>query len=190
MRREERSLSRSRVRTCSLGECFDRLEFLADERRYWGNNKATQKKFERDVFVKGDLYYRTGDALRRTPDGRWFFQDRLGDTFRWKSENVSTAEVAEVIGKFPGVVEANVYGVLVPGTSPFFVRCYLAHTCRTRRARWMRHRLHPLCRSPDHAFRSGESIPLRQVPRPLSGASPEIRGSCVPSPPSCSDPDA
>lgn len=87
-----------------------------DGHRYWGNNQATQKKFERDVFAKGDLYYRTGDALRRTSDGRWFFQDRLGDTFRWKSENVSTAEVAEVIGKFPGVVEANVYGVLVPGT--------------------------------------------------------------------------
>ncbi|KAF1809093.1 acetyl-CoA synthetase-like protein [Eremomyces bilateralis CBS 781.70] len=82
---------------------------------YWGNSKATQKKFERDLFVKGDLYYRTGDALRRTTDGRWFFMDRLGDTFRWKSENVSTAEVAEVIGKFPGIVEANVYGVLVSG---------------------------------------------------------------------------
>lgn len=41
--------------------------------------------------------------------------DRLGDTFRWKSENVSTAEVAEALGSFPGVSEANVYGVEVPG---------------------------------------------------------------------------
>jgi acyl-CoA synthetase (AMP-forming)/AMP-acid ligase II len=81
---------------------------------YWNNPEATQKRFERDVFKKGDLYYRTGDALRRDRDGRWFFMDRLGDTFRWKSENVSTAEVAEVLGRFPGVVEANVYGVEVP----------------------------------------------------------------------------
>ena len=82
---------------------------------YWRNPEATEKKFERNVFKKGDLFYRTGDALRRTPDGRWFFLDRLGDTFRWKSENVSTAEVAECLGNFPGVVEANVYGVEVPG---------------------------------------------------------------------------
>lgn len=81
---------------------------------YWRNEAATGKKFLRDVFRKGDLFYRSGDALRRSSDGRWFFLDRLGDTFRWKSENVSTAEVAEVMGRFPGVHEANVYGVLVP----------------------------------------------------------------------------
>ncbi|KAJ5925300.1 hypothetical protein N7454_007939 [Penicillium verhagenii] len=81
---------------------------------YWKNVSATEKKFLRDVFVKGDLYYRSGDALRRDNDGRWYFVDRLGDTFRWKSENVSTAEVAEVLGRFPGIQEANVYGVLIP----------------------------------------------------------------------------
>ena len=83
---------------------------------YRGAPEATEKKFARNVFRKGDLYYRTGDALRRTPDGRWFFQDRLGDTYRWKSENVSTAEVAQVLGQFPGILEANVYGVKVPGS--------------------------------------------------------------------------
>ncbi|CAK7242640.1 MAG: hypothetical protein STHCBS139747_004136 [Sporothrix thermara] len=82
---------------------------------YVGNPAATEKKLERDVFAKGDCFYRTGDALRRDDDGRWFFLDRLGDTFRWKGENVSTAEVSEVLGKFPGVLEANVYGVDLPG---------------------------------------------------------------------------
>lgn len=82
---------------------------------YWRSPEATAKKFVHDVFHKGDIYYRTGDALRRVPDGRWFFMDRLGDTFRWKGENVSTAEVAQVLGEFPGVIEANVYGIALPG---------------------------------------------------------------------------
>lgn len=86
-----------------------------DFRGYWDNEAATSKKIARDVFRKGDCYYRTGDALRRDSDGRWFFCDRLGDTFRWKGENVSTTEVADVLGEFPGVVEANVYGVQLPG---------------------------------------------------------------------------
>ena len=81
---------------------------------YWRSQAATDKKFCTDVFKKGDIYYRTGDALRRESDGRWHFLDRLGDTFRWKSENVSTAEVAQTIGQYPGIAEANVYGVLVP----------------------------------------------------------------------------
>ncbi|KAL2841418.1 hypothetical protein BJY01DRAFT_257023 [Aspergillus pseudoustus] len=81
---------------------------------YWENEDATNKKFLRDVFKKGDLYYRSGDALRRQDDGRWYFLDRLGDTFRWKSENVATAEVSEVLGAYPSIIEANVYGVSVP----------------------------------------------------------------------------
>ncbi|ORY58047.1 fatty-acyl-CoA synthase [Pseudomassariella vexata] len=81
---------------------------------YWKNDQATNKKFVTDVFKKGDLYYRSGDALRRSGDGHWYFMDRLGDTFRWKSENVSTAEVSEALGRFPGIAEANVYGVTVP----------------------------------------------------------------------------
>eukprot|EP01065_Artemidia_motanka_P043925 TRINITY_DN6177_c0_g2_i1.p1 TRINITY_DN6177_c0_g2~~TRINITY_DN6177_c0_g2_i1.p1 ORF type:complete len:665 (+),score=274.10 TRINITY_DN6177_c0_g2_i1:90-1997(+) len=75
---------------------------------------ATEKKILRNVFKKGDAYFRTGDLLRR--DGQYFyFVDRIGDTFRWKGENVSTMEVSEVISAFPGVLEANVYGVQVPG---------------------------------------------------------------------------
>ncbi|KAH7080860.1 fatty-acyl-CoA synthase [Paraphoma chrysanthemicola] len=81
---------------------------------YWQATAATDKKFVTNVFKKGDLYYRSGDALRRDDQGRWFFLDRLGDTFRWKAENVSTAEVALAIGQFPGIAEANVYGVQLP----------------------------------------------------------------------------
>lgn len=81
---------------------------------YWRSQAATDKKYVMDVFSKGDIYYRSGDALRRDDEGRWHFLDRLGDTFRWKSENVSTAEVALTIGQFPGIAEANVYGVLLP----------------------------------------------------------------------------
>ncbi|UQC91562.1 AMP-binding enzyme [Colletotrichum lupini] len=82
---------------------------------YFNNEDATNKKFVRDILKKGDCFYRTGDSLRRDSEGRWFFLDRLGDTYRWKGENVSTAEVSEVLGSYPGVNEAVVYGVQLPG---------------------------------------------------------------------------
>jgi len=81
---------------------------------YHNNPSATDKKILRSVLAQGDTYFRTGDLLRRDADGHWYFADRLGDTFRWKSENVSTADVAEKLGQV--VDEANVYGVL--GASP------------------------------------------------------------------------
>ncbi|KAJ5294332.1 hypothetical protein PENANT_c006G09894 [Penicillium antarcticum] len=81
---------------------------------YFGNKKATEGKIIRDVIKRGDAYFRTGDMVRWDRDGRWFFSDRLGDTFRWKSENVSTGEVSEVLGVHPEVQEANVYGVALP----------------------------------------------------------------------------
>lgn len=96
------------------GEIIVAVPNVAAFAGYYKNPEATMKKFERDVFKKGDLWYRSGDALRRAGDGRWYFMDRLGDTFRWKGENVSTAEVAEVLGMYPGIVEANVYGVALP----------------------------------------------------------------------------
>ena len=104
-----------RVPYSTGGEIIVRLGSADEFPGYWRAESATAKKLVRDVFTKGDLFYRTGDALRRTDDGFWFFLDRLGDTYRWKAENVSTAEVAECLGKFPGIAEANVYGVLVPG---------------------------------------------------------------------------
>ena len=74
-----------------------------------------QKKVLRDVFAKGDSWFRTGDLMRRDKRGYFYFVDRVGDTFRWKGENVSTTEVEEAIGRFGGIAEANVYGVAVPG---------------------------------------------------------------------------
>lgn len=81
---------------------------------YFQNSKATEGKIVRDVLKKGDAFFRTGDMVRWDKDGRWFFSDRIGDTYRWKSENVSTNEVAEVLGAHPDVHEANVYGVALP----------------------------------------------------------------------------
>jgi acyl-CoA synthetase (AMP-forming)/AMP-acid ligase II len=82
---------------------------------YYGNEKATNSKIIRDVKEKGDAYFRSGDLMRWDDEGRFWFVDRIGDTFRWKAENVSTAEVSEAVGKHPAVAEANVYGVSVPG---------------------------------------------------------------------------
>ncbi|KAK1024396.1 long-chain fatty acid transporter fat1, partial [Friedmanniomyces endolithicus] len=62
---------------------------------YLGNDAAGSSKILRDVFKKGDAYYRTGNLQRLDAEGRWWFLDRVGDTFRWKGENVSTAEVSE-----------------------------------------------------------------------------------------------
>ena len=53
--------------------------------------------------------------MRQDADGYFYFVDRIGDTFRWKGENVSTTEVAERLQAAPGVREASVYGVAVEG---------------------------------------------------------------------------
>jgi fatty-acyl-CoA synthase len=75
----------------------------------------SEKKVLRDVFEKGDAWFATGDLMRTDEEGYFYFVDRIGDTFRWKGENVSTNEVAERLQVFPGVEQATVYGVTVPG---------------------------------------------------------------------------
>jgi fatty-acyl-CoA synthase len=77
--------------------------------------EATEQKILRGVFADGDAWYRSGDLLRQDEEGYFYFVDRIGDTFRWKSENVSTQEVAEGLGGYPKLQVANVYGVRVPG---------------------------------------------------------------------------
>jgi len=81
----------------------------------YATQSETEKKILRDVFAKGDVWFRTGDLMRKDAHGYFYFVDRIGDTFRWKGENVSTTEVEEAIGAFEGALEANVYGVTVPG---------------------------------------------------------------------------
>jgi fatty-acyl-CoA synthase len=75
----------------------------------------SDRKVLRDVFAPGDAWLRTGDLMRLDAQGFWYFVDRIGDTFRWKGENVSSAEVAEAIGACPGVREAVVWGAEIPG---------------------------------------------------------------------------
>lgn len=99
------------------GELIFKLDSADTKARfqgYYGNQKATEGKILRDVFVKGDAYFRSGDVMRLDSEGRWWFCDRIGDTFRWKSENVSTTEVSEALGNHPHIHDANVYGVELP----------------------------------------------------------------------------
>jgi fatty-acyl-CoA synthase len=81
----------------------------------YASESETEAKILRGVFSEGDRWYRSGDLLREDEDGYFYFVDRIGDTFRWKSENVSTQEVAEALAEFPGVEIANVYGVKIAG---------------------------------------------------------------------------
>ncbi|XP_071757570.1 long-chain fatty acid transport protein 2-like isoform X1 [Centroberyx gerrardi] len=82
---------------------------------YAKNKQQTEKKKLRDVFVKGDFYFNSGDLLKIDHEGFVYFQDRIGDTFRWKGENVATTEVADHLIMVDCIEEANVYGVKVPG---------------------------------------------------------------------------
>jgi fatty-acyl-CoA synthase len=76
---------------------------------------ATQRKILRNVFKPEDAWYRTGDLMRRDSRGFYYFVDRVGDTYRWKGENVSTAEVLSALAASRGVLDGVVYGVQVPG---------------------------------------------------------------------------
>ncbi|XP_029009050.1 long-chain fatty acid transport protein 2-like [Betta splendens] len=94
-----------------VGKITQRSPFIG----YAGNQQQTERKRLRDVLKKGDLYFNTGDLLRFDHDNFVYFQDRVGDTFRWKGENVATSEVADVLTAVDCILEANVYGVKVEG---------------------------------------------------------------------------
>jgi fatty-acyl-CoA synthase len=101
-----------------VGEAIGRIG-TADEGggRFEGYTDAaeTEKKILRNVLAPGDAWFRTGDLMRLDEAGYFHFVDRVGDTFRWKGENVATSEVNEAILECPGVVDAATYGVSVPG---------------------------------------------------------------------------
>jgi fatty-acyl-CoA synthase len=90
------------------GEEVSRFEGYADQ-------EASEKKVLRNVFAAGDAWFRTGDLMRKDEQGYYYFADRVGDTFRWKGENVATLEVATKIAEYSGVLDAIVYGVDIPG---------------------------------------------------------------------------
>ena len=105
------------VKTGEPGELMfkvDPADIHSNFQGYFNNPSATESKIFRDVLVQGDAYCRSGDVVRWDSEGRWWFCDRIGDTFRWRGENVSTAEVSSVLGTHPHIHEANVYGVEVP----------------------------------------------------------------------------
>jgi fatty-acyl-CoA synthase len=99
-----------------VGEAIGRIDPEDARFRFdgYGSKEDTEKKILRDVYEPGDAWFRTGDLMSRDALGYYYFVDRVGDTFRWKSENVATGEVAEALS-FEGIEQANVYGVEVEG---------------------------------------------------------------------------
>ncbi|MGZ8371014.1 MAG: AMP-binding protein, partial [Caulobacteraceae bacterium] len=104
------------ARPGEVGECVGEIgEHARTAYAGYADKAASEKKILRDVFKKGDAFFATGDLMRQDRDGYFYFVDRIGDTFRWKGENVSTNEVAERLLAYPGIEEATVYGVAVDG---------------------------------------------------------------------------
>lgn len=102
---------------CQPGEAG---ELLAENTRTvpfhgYANARETERKILRNVFKPGDAYFRTGDLVSRDAQGYYYFVDRIGDTYRWKGENVSAQEVQEILSGFDGLHMVNVYGVKLPG---------------------------------------------------------------------------
>jgi fatty-acyl-CoA synthase len=99
----------------AISEIFDDASRPGSRFEGYTDKQASERRVLRNVFAKGDAWFRSGDLMRRDERGFFYFVDRVGDTFRWKGENVSTTEVAETLLAYPGISEAVVYGVIVPG---------------------------------------------------------------------------
>ena len=109
---------RGRMKKVKKGEVGLLLGQIADQENFYmyKDEKATEKKVFRDALRKGDMYINTSDLIRDIGYGHVQFVDRLGDTFRWKGENISTEEVETVINVFEQIDMCSVYGVLIPRT--------------------------------------------------------------------------
>lgn len=103
----------------AVGEVGEAIGLIGDDVRHdfsgYADKAASEKKILTDVFKRGDRWFRTGDLMRQDSEGYFYFVDRIGDTFRWKGENVSTSEVEQRLAEAPGVREVIAYGVAVPG---------------------------------------------------------------------------
>jgi fatty-acyl-CoA synthase len=99
----------------AIGKIFKDPSKPAGRFEGYADPNQNDGKILHGAFAKDDAWFRSGDLMRRDTEGYFYFIDRIGDTYRWKGENVSTTEVSEAICTFPGVQEANVYGVAIPG---------------------------------------------------------------------------
>ena len=125
------------------GLCLARI---AESSKFEGytDEEATKKKIVRNAFEAGDAWFNTGDLLKTVDVGfalgnaHYQFVDRVGDTFRWRSENVSTTQVSEVINMLHEVEICNVYGVSVPGAEGRAGMAAVTLTCGTDQLDWSR----------------------------------------------------
>ncbi len=112
--------SNGRCIDCKPGEIGEAIGIIGTSVRQdfsgYADKAASEKKILHDVFTVGDRWFRTGDLMRQDKEGYFYFVDRVGDTYRWKGENVSTGEVEQRLADAPGVKEVIAYGVPVPGT--------------------------------------------------------------------------
>jgi fatty-acyl-CoA synthase len=100
----------------AIGKSVDDPSNIGSRFEGYTSQEASERRILRNVFEPGDVWVRTGDLMRKDGQGYFYFVDRVGDTFRWKGENVATSEVSDAICAFPGVKHAIVYGVTVPAT--------------------------------------------------------------------------